>query len=103
MAFLYTGVTLKRAIWKLSRGINFFGICTYLLPTSRSVNGERCSDEDLAATVSDRVLECGRFIQLDRPSGRTRHLDLEDVWPATAERFRIPELTAQNFRDAHWS
>jgi hypothetical protein len=98
MAFLYTGVTLKRAIWKLSRGIDFFRDL-HLFTTNKSLSewGKVLHDEDLAATVSDPVLECGRFIQLDRPSGRTPHLDLEDVWPATAERFRIPGINGAKF------
>ena len=36
-----------------------------------------------------RVLERGRFIRLDGPSGRTRHLNLEEVLPATIGRARI--------------
>src|ERR1700747_3636745 len=51
--------------------------------------GKVLHDEDLAAAILDRVLERGRFIQLDGPSGRTRHLNLEEVWPAPAERARI--------------
>ena len=51
--------------------------------------GERSYDEDLAAAILDRFLERGRFIQLDGVSGRTRHLKLEEVWPAAAERARI--------------
>jgi hypothetical protein len=54
-----------------------------------SESGRVLHDEDLAAAILDRVLERGRFIQLDGPSGRTRHLNLEEVWPATAERLRI--------------
>jgi DNA replication protein DnaC len=40
--------------------------------------GKVLHDEDLAAAILDRVLERGRFIRLDGPSGRTRHLKLED-------------------------
>jgi DNA replication protein DnaC len=36
--------------------------------------GKVLHDEDLAAAILDRVLERGRFIHLDGPSGRTRHL-----------------------------
>ena len=39
--------------------------------------------------ILDRILECGRLIHLDGPSGRTRHLNLEEVLPAAAERARI--------------
>ena len=51
--------------------------------------GKVLHDEDLAAAILDRVLERARFIQLDGPSGRTRNLNLEEVWPAAAERLRI--------------
>src|SRR5256884_9057733 len=39
--------------------------------------GKVLHDEDLAAAILDRVLERGRFIHLDGPSGRTGHLNLE--------------------------
>jgi DNA replication protein DnaC len=51
--------------------------------------GKVLHDEDLAAAIVDRVLERGRFIHLDGPSGRTRHLNLEEVLPGKAERLRI--------------
>jgi DNA replication protein DnaC len=51
--------------------------------------GKVLHDEDLAAAILDRVLERGRFIRLDGPSGRTRHLSLEEVLPATIDRARI--------------
>src|SRR5947209_11175476 len=51
--------------------------------------GKVLHDEDLAAAILDRVLERGRFIHLDGPSGRTRHLNLEEILPAVAERARI--------------
>ena len=59
--------------------------------------GEVLHDEDLAAAILDRVLERGRFIQLDGPSGRTRHLNLDGVWPATAERLRISGTNGSKF------
>ena len=59
--------------------------------------GKVLHDEDLAAAILDRVLERGRFIQLDGPSGRTRHLNLEEVWPATGERLRISGITGSEF------
>jgi len=43
--------------------------------------GKVLHDEDLAAAILDRVLERGRFVQLDGASGRTRHLKLDEVWP----------------------
>jgi hypothetical protein len=54
-----------------------------------SERGKVLHDEDLAAAILDRVLERGRFIHLDGPSGRTRHLNLEEALPAAAERARI--------------
>ena len=51
--------------------------------------GKVLHDEDLAAAILDRVLEHGRFIRLDGPSGRTRHLKLEEVLPTTTERAKI--------------
>jgi hypothetical protein len=47
-------------------------------------------DEDLAAAILDHILERGRFIHLDGPSWRTRHLNLlEEALPPVAERARI--------------
>jgi DNA replication protein DnaC len=51
--------------------------------------GKVLHDEDLAAAILDRVLERGRFVLLDGPSGRTRHLNLGEVSPSKAERLRI--------------
>ena len=51
--------------------------------------GKVLHDEDLATAILDRILERGRLIHLDGPSGRTRHLNLEEVLPAAAERARI--------------
>ena len=68
--------------------------------------GEVLHDEDLAAAILDRVLERGRFIHLDGPSGRTRHLNLEEIWPATTERarisgIRVPEFPEPSYRKLH--
>jgi hypothetical protein len=54
-------------------------------------------DEDLAAAILDRVLERGRLIHLDGPSGRTRHLNLEEALPAAAERARISGIRVPEF------
>jgi hypothetical protein len=43
----------------------------------------------MAAAFLDRVLERGRFIHLDGPSGRTRHLNLEETVQENAKRLRI--------------
>jgi len=49
-------------------------------------------DEDLAAAILDRILERGRFIKLDGPSWRTRHLSLEELVPSQSEGVRISEI-----------
>ena len=59
--------------------------------------GKVLHDEDLAAAILDRVLERGRFIHLDGPSGRTRHLKLDEVLPVTAERARISGIPVPEF------
>jgi hypothetical protein len=46
-------------------------------------------DPDLAATILDRVLERGRWITLDGPSGRTRHLKGESSIAPTSTGARI--------------
>jgi len=53
----------------------------------------------MAAAILDRVLERGRFIHLDGPSGRTRHLNLEETLPENTKRLRISGIGAQNFRN----
>ena len=59
--------------------------------TNKPLNewGKVLHDEDMAAAILDRVLERGRFIHLDGPSGRTRHLNLEEILPTSAARARI--------------
>ena len=59
--------------------------------------GRVLHDEDLAAAILDRVLERGRFIQLDGVSGRTRHLDLKEIWPATTDRLKISGINGSKF------
>jgi DNA replication protein DnaC len=59
--------------------------------------GKVLHDEDLAAAILDRVLERGRFIHLGGPSGRTRHLKLEEVLPAESERLRISGIDGSEF------
>lgn len=41
--------------------------------------GRVLHDDDLGATIVDRVLERGRHLKLDGPSMRTRHLGLDDA------------------------
>ena len=59
--------------------------------------GKVLHDEDLAAAILDRILEHGRLIHLDGPSGRTRHLNLEEVLPAKSERVRISGINGSEF------
>jgi IstB-like ATP binding protein len=59
--------------------------------------GRVLHDEDLAAAILDRILERGRLIHLDGPSGRTRHLNLEAVLPAKSERVRISGIDGSEF------
>jgi DNA replication protein DnaC len=59
--------------------------------------GKVLHDEDLAAAILDRVLERGRFIHLDGPSGRTRHLNLEEALPPAAGRARISGIRVPEF------
>jgi hypothetical protein len=62
-----------------------------IFTTNKPLNewGKVLHDEDMAAAILDRVLECGRFIHLDGPSGRTRHLNLQEVLPGGPDRARI--------------
>src|SRR6516225_10618596 len=59
--------------------------------------GKVLHDEDMAAAILDRVLERGRFLRLDGPSGRTRHLKLEEVLPSSTERLRISGIGGSEF------
>jgi DNA replication protein DnaC len=63
--------------------------------------GKVLHDEDMAAAILDRVLERGRFIHLDGLSGRTRHLNLQEVLPGGPDRARISgtrSLASATFR-----
>jgi DNA replication protein DnaC len=59
--------------------------------------GKALHDEDLAAAILDRILERGRLIHLDGPSGRTRHINLEAELPANADRARISGISVPEF------
>ena len=67
--------------------------------TNKPLNewGKVLHDEDMAAAILDRVLERGRFIHLDGPSGRTRHLNQEEILPAKAERVIISGISGSEF------
>jgi IstB-like ATP binding protein len=62
-----------------------------IFTTNKPLNewGKVLHDEDMAAAILDRVLERGRFIHLDGPSGRTRRLNLEETLPENTKRLRI--------------
>jgi len=51
--------------------------------------GSVLHDEDLAAAIIDRVLERGRFLTLDGPSMRTRHLTLDESQSPVLQPARI--------------
>ena len=70
-----------------------------IFTTNKPLNewGKVLHDEDLAAAILDRVLERGRFVRLDGPSGRTRHLKLEDPLPGSTERLRISGIRGSEF------
>jgi hypothetical protein len=59
--------------------------------------GKVSHDEDMAAAILDRVLERGRFIHLDGPSGRTRHLNLPEILPMNTERARISGISGPEY------
>lgn len=50
-----------------------------IFTTNKPTNtwGNVLHDEDLAAAIVDRILERGRILTLDGPSGRTRHLAVD--------------------------
>ena len=70
-----------------------------IFTTNKPLNewGKVLHDEDMAAAILDRVLERGRFIHLDGPSGRTRHLNLEEVLPGGRDRARISGIDLPEF------
>ena len=59
--------------------------------TNKPLNawGRVLHDPDLAAAILDRVLERGRWITLDGPSGRTKHLKLETTVTQDADGARV--------------
>ncbi len=63
--------------------------------------GKVLHDEDLAAAILDRILERGRLIYLDGPSGRTRHLNLEQVCRMQQNVPEFLEFACQNLRNPH--
>ena len=70
-----------------------------IFTTNKAVNdwGKVLHDEDMAAAILDRVLERGRFIHLDGPSGRTRHLNPEETLPENTKRLRISGIGGSEF------
>jgi DNA replication protein DnaC len=80
--------------------------------TNKAMNewGRVLHDSDLAAAILDRILERGRWITLDGPSGRTRHLKIDSTFPEGQDGARItgksvPEFPEPTFRiphSCHW-
>src|SRR6266446_9671283 len=70
-----------------------------IFTTNKPLNqwGKVLHDEDMAAAILDRVLERGRFIHLDGPSGRTRHLNPEETLPENTKRLRISGIGGSEF------
>jgi hypothetical protein len=70
-----------------------------IFTTNKPLNewGKVLHDEDMAAAILDRVLERGRFIHLDGPSVRTRHLNLDATLIPEAERLRISGIGGSEF------
>jgi hypothetical protein len=70
-----------------------------IFTTNKPLNewGKVLLDEDLAAAILHRVLGRGRFIRLDGPSGRTRHLKSESQLTDGTERFRISTKKSSEF------
>jgi len=73
-----------------------------IFTTNKPLNewGKVLHDEDMAAAILDRVLERGRFIHLDGPSGRTPHRNLEQTLLPKAERLRISGIGGSEFPEA---
>ncbi|HEU4353987.1 MAG TPA: IS21-like element helper ATPase IstB, partial [Actinomycetota bacterium] len=67
--------------------------------TNKPLNqwGRVLHDPDLAAAILDRVLERGRWITLDGPSGRTKHLKLEGDLPHHAGGARVSGKPVSEF------
>jgi len=72
-----------------------------IFTTNKPLNewGKVLHDEDMAAAILDRVLERGRFIHLDGPSGRTRHLNPEETLPENTKRLRISGIGGSEFSE----
>src|SRR5438874_3765097 len=70
-----------------------------IFTTNKPLNewGKVLHDEDLAAAILDRVLERGRLLQLDGPSGRTRHLQVQENLPSGTESARISGIGLPQF------
>jgi DNA replication protein DnaC len=70
-----------------------------IFTTNKALNrwGRVLHDPDLAAAILDRVLERGRLITLDGPSGRTRHLKLDQDFPQDSNGARISGTSVPEF------
>jgi hypothetical protein len=70
-----------------------------IFTTNKPLNewGKVLHDGEVAAAILERVLERGRFIHLDGPSGRTRHLNLEEALIPKEERLKISGISGSEF------
>jgi len=70
-----------------------------IFTTNKPLNqwGKVLHDDDLAAAILDRILERGRLLQLDGPSGRTRHLQVQENLPSGTESARISGIGLPQF------
>jgi DNA replication protein DnaC len=59
--------------------------------------GALLHDDDLAEVILDRVLERGRHIRLDGPSGRTQHLGPEAPPAQVGSRLRVSGIRGSEF------
>jgi DNA replication protein DnaC len=73
-----------------------------IFTTNKPMNdrGKVLHDEEIAAAILDRVLERGRFVHLDGPSGRTRHLNPEETLPKNTKRLRISGIGGSEFPES---
>ena len=74
-----------------------------IFTTNKPLNewGKVLHDEDMAAAILDRVLERGRFIHLDGPSGEP----VISTWKRSCRQYKTAQnfrnCVAQNFRNPH--
>jgi hypothetical protein len=66
--------------------------------------GDVLHDDDLAAAIVDRILERGRLLRLDGPSGRTRHLPPEErPTDRQSQQVRVSGKSRSEFLEPTWT